>query len=313
MILAEVPANGPVREPFGFVDGISDPIIRGVGQWTDHKHRDHLVEAGEFILGYPDNSGKLPVSPSVFAVDDPDDITPATESHPFRERPEFAKPQPTSKHDLGRNGTFLVVRQLEQNVEAFTRFCRSRAHGLQVDEEWVAAKLMGRWRGGASLVRHPNPPKAQTSPDNDFLYGAEDVEGIRCPFGAHIRRANPRDTLDPGLNVELSITNRHRILRVGRSYEPQEGLAKPGLIFMCLNADIERQFEFVQQTWLLGRSFNGLEDEIDPITGHGSQHALTVPMPGAPLRFTGMQDFAKVLGSGYFFLPGKSAMQFLAS
>ena len=40
-----------------------------------------------------------------------------------------------------------------------------------------------------------------------------------------------------------------------------------GLLFMCLNTDIARQFEFVQQTWLLNRNFATLFDETDPLVG----------------------------------------------
>jgi hypothetical protein len=82
---------------------------------------------------------------------------------------------------------------------------------------------------------------------------------------------------------------------------------------MCLNADIERQFEFVQQTWVLGRSFHGLEYEVDPIIANKSApHIFTIPTANGPLRLKGLKDFVKVLGGGYFFLPGKRAIQFLA-
>ena len=77
------------------------------------------------------------------------------------------------------------------------------------------------------------------SSDNDFLFGEEDPQGLRCPFGAHIRRANPRESFEPGSQEQLAITNRHRILRVGRRYAPGAG-RNPGLFFMCLNADLER-------------------------------------------------------------------------
>ena len=136
---------------------------------------------------------------------------------------------------------------------------------------------------------------------------------MRCPFGAHIRRANPRDNLIPNLPQQLAITNRHRILRVGRPYRPQNALSKPGLVFMCLNADIERQFEFLQQIWILGRSFQALENEVDAIIGHGgASGTLTIPTTKGALRLKGMKDFVTVRGSGYFFLPGQRALHFLA-
>ena len=153
-------------------------------------------------------------------------------------------------------------------------------------------------------------------PDNDFLFGVEDPQGLRCPFGAHIRRANPRESLAPGSQEQLAITNRHRILRVGRRYRQADG-ERPGLFFMCLNADLERQFEFVQQTWLQAPSFHGLMDERDPIIGSRHPNAQTpddgfsMPTRDTPVRFQGMPEFVRTLGGGYFFVPGRSLLRYL--
>lgn len=334
----------PIIEPFGFVDGISNLTIRGVGRWTERKKQNQLVEPGEILLGYPDNSGYLPISPTIPAGDDPQNILPAQSPDPARlmqepprERPDFSPPEPTGERDFGFNGSFLVVRQLEQDTDGFNAFLNEAAGALTEEQktlllssqlmatkdwktpiqDWIAAKLVGRWKDGTSLVRHPHRPgtfaKKTEKPDNDFLLGAEDFNGLRCPFGAHIRRANPRETFAAGSQLQLSITNRHRIQRIGRSYAPQKELSKSGLIFMCLNADIERQFEFVQQTWMLGRSFNGLEGEVDPIIANDSSpHVFTIPTANGPLCLKGMKDFVKVRGGGYFFLAGKRAIRFLA-
>lgn len=353
------PRHQPVVEPFGFVDGVSDPVIRGVGQWTLDRNRNHLVAPGEVVMGYPDNLGYVPSSPSVAASDDPQNILPAAATLELsRSRPDFSTPQPTGQKDLGINGTFLVVRHLEQDVDGFKEFVAAAAKVPAVSasapsnvpaEQWLKAKMVGRWQDGTSLVRHPHrpgshpavpgdPPPPPPTPDNDFLFGVEDPNGLRCPFGAHIRRANPRESftpvspdpaleflakqaganpyssLSPTAQLELSITNRHRIVRVGRHYEPQDALTKPGLMFMCLNVDIERQFEFVQKTWLLGPSFEGLNSEVDPIFGQRTESdVLTIPTPCGPLRVQGLKDFVTVKGSGYFFLPGRKAIQFLSS
>jgi deferrochelatase/peroxidase EfeB len=356
---APLPADPsePVREPFGFVDGISDPIIRGIGRWTLPVHQRQVVEPGEFILGYPDNLGFIPASPSIPACDDPDQILPALAPDLSHPRPEFSTRQATQQKDLGCNGTFLVVRHLEQDKAGFEAFLDEAAQtltnadkapprGQAFVREWIAAKMVGRWReDGSSLVRYPHRPRAHGSAagqprqgDNDFLYGLEDPDGLRCPFGAHIRRANPRESLTPsrpepatilqalqaGANpfdiistpaqLQLAITNRHRILRVGRSYKPQDGLKNPGLMFMCLNADVERQFEFIQKTWVLGPSFHGLETELDPLVGQRTARdvVLTIPTSTGRLRLKGLKDFVTVRGAGYFFLPGRKATQFLA-
>jgi deferrochelatase/peroxidase EfeB len=149
-------------------------------------------------------------------------------------------------------------------------------------------------------------------PDNDFLFGAEDPEAKRCPFGAHIRRANPRDSLDPGNADQIAISNRHRITRVGRQYVPAPG-QKPGLFFMCFCADIERQFEFLQQTWLKSPSFHGLACEKDPLLGDAQEGAcgFTVPSPDGPIGLKPLPRFVTTTGGGYFFLPGRRLIDYL--
>ena len=285
-----------MREPFGFRDGISQPIMRGTKQWSMPQNEIHVVAPGELLLGYRDNLGNTSPSPS------------------------------SRGEDIGRNGTFLVIRQLEQDKDSFDKFVANAARNLEGDprvsgrsgadlEHWVAASMMGRWRDGSSLVRNPHPPPAGAMPpvpDNDFRFGREDPYGLRCPLGAHIRRANPRDSFEPDSAVQLAINNRHRILRVGRPYAPQGG-QKPGLFFMCINADIERQFEFLQQTWLLGSNFHGLDNEIDPIVGYRNHNdTMTVPTSRGPVRLQGLAKFVSMLGGGYFFIPGKNATRLLA-
>jgi deferrochelatase/peroxidase EfeB len=293
------PKNTPLREPFGFTDGISQPIIRGTRRWGTTRNEIHVVEPGEMILGYPDNRRSIPPVPSA-----------------------------PGHRDLGRNGTYLVVRQLEQDTTAFRKFLADTASRLVGDPRvprcdakhlavWIGAKILGRWPDGTSLVRYPDRPGSEsrpgTLPDNDFLLGTEDPHGLRCPFGAHVRRANPRESLDPGSETQLTISNRHRIFRVGRIYAPQGELRNPGLLFMCVNASIERQFEFVQQTWLLGSSFHELENEIDSVSRRqGLSDVLTIPTENGPIRLGGLGNFVRVRGGEYFFMPGRSAISFLA-
>jgi len=322
----------PVREAFGFIDGISQPIVRGTRRATVEKDAHQVVEPGEIVLGYPDNRGYMPSSPTVAASNDPANVLPAADPDLLRQRPNFAQVQSSGQHDIGRNSTFLVVRQLAQDPHGFEAFLEQSAKSLATDarvahvqprhlQEWIAAKLTGRWRiDGTSLVRNPHGPgtghygaTVSPKPDNEFLFGADDPAGLQCPFGAHIRRANPRDSFEPGSMQQLAITNRHRILRVGRSYEAQGEERDPGLLFMCINADIERQFEFVQQTWALDPSFHGLENEVDPVLGPRSTSGIfTIPTPDGPLYLQGLRKFVTVRGGGYFFLPGRKAIEFLS-
>jgi len=325
-----------VREPFGFVDGVSQPIIKGTRRWMRQSDNIHTVEPGEFLVGYPDGRGYFPPSPRVPAKMDPRNLLPLAEPTHRRRAliPSFPDSSANAARDFGRNGSFLIVRQLAQDVEAFNGFVEEAAARYadhpavpklldrSLLPEWIAAKIVGRWKDGSSLVRFPHQPAshqsaALRSPDNEFLFGAEDPVGERCPLGAHIRRSNPRDSLVPGSSQELGIVNRHRILRVGRGFDaqgandPEE--PKAGLLFMCLNADIERQFEFIQQTWAIAGQFHGLENEVDPITGRGGKLGrLTIPSPNGPLHLTGIKDWVRMRGGAYLFMTSRSAMRFLA-
>jgi Dyp-type peroxidase family len=352
------------HEPFGFVDGISQPVIRGTYKALRGADPIHIVEAGEFILGYPNNRGYMPPSPTLNAIHDPANLLPVAAVPPsdFSNNAVFSNNTVNIDRDLGRNGSFLAIRELEQNVDEFWDYCRTEGARLRPyfppgvrapPQEFVAAKIVGRWRDGSPLVRYPRYPASDApvpahplsragaaagtlsaqltvqipvapaqpgastrpkfEPDNDFLFGTEDPQGLRCPLGAHIRRANPRESFSPGSQEQIAITNRHRIIRVGRRYQPEPGQRR-GLFFMCLNGDIERQFEFVQQTWVEGSSFHGLSNERDPLTSeHDGADGHTIPTHDGSIRLAKLPSFVSTRGGGYFFLPGRRTIEYLAS
>ncbi|MPZ44510.1 MAG: hypothetical protein GEV05_14125 [Betaproteobacteria bacterium] len=356
-------------EGFGFADGVSQPIIRGAPRWNQRYDENHLVEPGEIVLGYPDNLKVISPTPWIGAEHDLNHYLSDIGTDAFRKRPEMSLFEATGRRDLGLNGTFLVVRQLQQQVREFELWQartmrRLRVQGSHVSlalgprsvkvragtrpraavagstphttkrpvwkygervriKEFLAAKLMGRWKDGTSLLRYPVRPGTQDDPwappDNDFLHGVEDPTGMACPFGAHVRRANPRDTRFAKSKEEIATVNRHRILRVGRAYEKDTVVSNGrtqtsdrGLLFMCLNADIERQFEFIQKSWLLNPNMHGLENEVDPILGTGPRK-LTVPTETGPVELEIDQDFVHTLGGGYFFLPSRLVLRYIAS
>ncbi len=85
-------------------------------------------------------------------------------------------------------------------------------------------------------------------------------------------------------------------------------------MFMCLNADIERQFEFLQRTWIMGQTFHDLRDEQDPMVGHGPPEGVfTIPTRQGRVQLRGLPDFVRVRGGAYFFMPGRRALHFLAA
>jgi Dyp-type peroxidase family len=306
-------------EHFGFHDGISQPFVEGLsrrGRWQD------TIRAGEFVLGYPNEYGLYTESPAVAASSDPTGILPGTRSD-------------GRTRDLGRNGTYLVLRQLTQHVHRFWGYADAvsrRADGTEdpAGRERIAAKMVGRWPEGAPLVLSPDRDDPRLSGMNEFDYHASDPGGDRCPVGAHVRRANPRDSLDPdpGSRASVAINKRHRILRRGRGYGTRitidEALANGtdpasddgrGLHFLCLNANIARQFEFIQHTWINDPKFTGLYDDPDPMVGarSGGRCDFTVQAHPVRTRLQAIPEFVSVRGGAYFFLPGIRAVRYLAT
>ncbi|MDG4854033.1 MULTISPECIES: cytochrome P450 [unclassified Mesorhizobium] len=310
------PERARAYEHFGFADGVSQPIVRGTSRASKGAAPMHLVAPGEFLFGYRDEHGFYPASPSVRAAQDRTGIL----SQVRRNRQIPGQPPPP--RDFGRNGSFLVVRQFEQHVELFDDYCKHAAARAAretgdnaITPRWVAAKMLGRWQDGSSLVRNPDGRPGR-GVDNDFGLGAEDPQGHRCPLGSHIRRSNPRDSLGEDRETQIRIGKRHRILRVGRTYEKKDrsGKVEKGLLFMCLNADIERQYEFIQQTWVSSSSFQGLVGEKDPTIGaRDGGGRFSIPSWEKVTVLRDMPQFVTTKGGGYFFMPSRSALRYLIS
>jgi deferrochelatase/peroxidase EfeB len=347
-------------EPFGFKDGISQPVL----DWRRTKParlRDtfdytNLSALGEFLLGYPNEYTRYTDRPLVEARDDPERILRLAEDKP-------------GKRDFGRNGTYMVVRDLSQDVCAFWRYIDEQAHHDPQMRMKLAHAMVGRTMDGDPIVRlRPEPIEGiSTDPEkaweNQFTF-ENDSYGTACPFGAHIRRANPRNADLPsdarrllrrvvrvlGFGSRsprddlLSSTRFHRILRRGREFGKQmsaqdilgddsggqagaaqqasetDACADRGMRFVCLNANISRQFEFIQTAWLANPKFDGI-DERDPLVGErgatepGATVANTFTQPqenGLNRRVTGLGDFVIVRGGAYFFMPSMSALRYIS-
>ncbi|MBG0810345.1 Dyp-type peroxidase [Methylosinus sp. H3A] len=272
------------REAFGFRDGISHPAVEGSGiPGTNPKERP--LEAGEFILGYPDESGVMPRMPW----------------------PEI----------LGRNGSYVAFRKLRQNVALFRGYLRANSSSPE-EEELLAAKMMGRWRSGAPLALCPLHDEPELGADrlrnNDFLYEADDPIGYRTPVGSHVRRANPRDASVAGIG------RIHRMIRRGTSYGPPlpEGVVEDdgvdrGLMFAFIGASLGRQFEFVQSEWINDGGFIGARDAKDPISGaNDGSGVFDIPRRPVRKRLHGLARFVVTRGGEYCFLPGLRALRWLA-
>ena len=271
------------REHFGYKDGIGQPLIEGSGVAGNNPH-EQALKAGEFVLGHLDEMGN-----NIF-------------------------PQPGA---LGKNGSFVVFRKLYQNVAAFRKFLKANA-ATEEEVEFLAAKMMGRWRSGVPLARCPmhDDPAVAADPKqlNDFLYKDDDPRGLKTPVESHVRRMNPRDS------EVIGIPRLHRMLRRGTVY----GLALPdgaveddgvdrGFMFAFVGAHIDRQFEFVQSQWMNSGEFAGRGNAKDPIAGaQDGNETFTIPTQPVRRTIASVPRFVVTRGGEYAFLPSLRAIRWLA-
>ncbi|HLL72882.1 MAG TPA: Dyp-type peroxidase [Pyrinomonadaceae bacterium] len=311
------------HEHFGFADGIGQPAIEGSPQ-AEKALPKNIIKPGEVLFSYQNDYGKPADGPLVAPALDPQNLLP--DAPPIDDTQTASTTTTPIQRDLGRNGTYLVFRQLAQHVSKFWLFLDKATRRPDGQDDRAAAvrlasKFVGRWPNGAPLAKSPDTDDPALSNDDDFGYYERDPHGFKCPIGAHIRRSNPRDSLGPDPETALKSANRHRLLRRGRSYghrllDPRVDDGDPrGLHFICLNSDIERQFEFVQLTWINNPVFGGLNGEVDPLIGHLKKGDALVTVPADPLRTRvhDMQRFVTVRGGAYFFMPGIKALRYLAN
>jgi len=305
--------GSPSREPFGFVDGISQPRIdwdckRKPGTDADRDYHPDIA-VGEVLIGHKNEYGAIAGDPK----------GPLVQS----------------------NGTYLVYRQLEQDVTGFWRWlAETSGHDQAI---WLAERIIGRRIDGRPLL-------GLTTSEGpvDFHFKA-DPDGVSCPLSAHIRRANPRVGDDPlgrrGFIRNLLSTvglagsaagdvvasaRFHRILRRGRPYgkvltpeeamRPDQPKVEAGLHFLCINASLSRQFEFVQDSWLISPTFGGMSQQGDPLIGHRcpfpderrSDLFRYYDADGLPRIAQGMPRVVTVRGGAYFFLPSIAGLESIA-
>ena len=311
-------ASTTTFDHFGFRDAISQPFIAGLRSGPPAQ----TIQTGEFLLGYPNEYHQYTDRPLIDAREDPSELLPDDAAG-------------SGLRDLGRNGTYLVFRHLSQDVPGFWQWVDKSVTGngngtadrgaREQARTALASKIVGRWPGGAPLTLSPDRDDPELATAADFGYFRQDRDGLRCPIGAHVRRSHPRDSLDPnpGTADSIKIDKHHRLLRRGRKYgsvlSPEAALAtapgggdERGLHFICLCASIERQFEFVQHTWVNSPKFDGLYEDPDPLLWGGSR-TFTVQAAPVRKRYLDLPPFIQTRGGGYFFLPGARALRYLAS
>ena len=321
------------KEHFGFTDAISDPVFEG--QYPKQYEKERAVGAGA-----TDGAGHWrPLSTGEFLLGWPDEA---------QEIPGAAMPL-----DFSRNGTFMAYRKLNQDVAAFNAWVDEAAGQLQrawnlrsfeVARATLLAKMAGRWEDGVPLIVAPDYEawerfNAECKPDAngkvvrdesarakalvDFGYRT-DSDGFKCPMGAHIRRCNTRDMLDPrgdspdpSVRMGSALNNRRRILRRGLPYGHADSAnGECGIIMLVVCASLQRQFEFVQQQWLnYGLDANSGNDACPLVGNHDAEAKFVIPAdPGSgnpPFVATRLKQFVTTRGGDYFFMPSMTALRMI--
>jgi deferrochelatase/peroxidase EfeB len=289
------------REHFGFRDGISQPNVCGDGR-DRVPDLQPVAPTGDFLLGraYRNQLG------GNFIGDLP--------------------------RELADNGTYGAFRMMRQNVFAFREFTAGLKHAYaDVDEELLAAKIVGRWRDGTPLMVAPKErtTDARSTPAsalNEFDYRfsdfaptyVDDFDGLRCPVTAHIRRMNPRSALVMGKPYS------RRVIRRNVPYGP-EALEREspdetdrGLVGFFFCGDLEMQFEFLLRTWAnMDIHTVGVRDTKDPFLGahppSGGRFVIRTADERDPIVIQNMPRFVQTRGSVYCFMPAVNGLRFLAS
>jgi deferrochelatase/peroxidase EfeB len=280
--LEAIPPYTYAHEHFGYRDRLSQPVIEGMGE-EPTPGAGPAIKAGEFFLGYPDEDG-----------------------------PPAGLPQPEI---LVRNGSYIAYLRIEEHVGAFRDFLRTQGNTPE-QQEWTAAKLMGRWRSGAPLVLSPDKDDPELGRDmlpiNDFDYGKMDPYGYGCPLGAHIRRMNPRDT--------AATMQRRKMIRRGGTYgpplpedKPDDGIER-GIAAIVGCASLVRQFESAMNIWTNDANFHERGNERDPFVGT-LDGSFDITTPNRPIwkKVVGLSAFTTIRGGAYFFLPGIKALRYLTA
>ena len=335
------------KEHFGFADGIGDPVfdgqyrpqdmrtsVIGRGKRVDGKWQP--IATGEFLLGHPDESQELP---------------------PAAMPPEFSQ-----------NGTFMAYRKLHENVGSFADVVAEEAKRFAAvmdvpeDEanETLRGKMCGRWSDGVPLAvvptyaewqafrakkgfDDPDPVKAlenqhayMRSPEaSDFRY-ADDMPGFKVPGGAHIRRMNTRDYLDPlnkggvdssgtphpNKDATHALNKRRRVLRRGLPYGNSDATqnsdaTEQGVAMMLMGSSLFRQFEFVQQQWVqYGLDFHQGNNTCPMLGEHRTHTRHTVPSDPKsgkpPYIMSKLRTFVECRGGEYFFVPSMTALRLIS-
>jgi deferrochelatase/peroxidase EfeB len=276
---------------FGYRDGISEPDLK----WPVPGKPFDASTLNNFVIGY--------------------------DGSPF-------SPGPTGDNAAGRfakDGCYNAFRILSQDVAGFEAFLDLNAPEVAAKlkkttadaREWIAAKVIGRWRNGSPLELSPDAPDDKTRDAEDFGY-AKDTKGMKCPISAHTRVANPRDQ-----QVDDNDQPVPRIIRRGMPYGPPFGAGDPvadrGLIGLFLVGALDAQFELIYG-WMNINNFSdlfspGFDTQDAVVANHqleGAEGSFLMPTKKGPIKIA-LPQFLTTRGTAYCLLPSIASIQAIAA
>jgi deferrochelatase/peroxidase EfeB len=276
---------------FGYLDGIDQPDL----VWNDPADPNDTGDLRNFLIGYPLSD---------------------------------AGPGPTGDNpagDFAKDGCYNAFRMLYQDVKAFDDFLVTNAPKAPKEiqqtpeyaQEWIAAKLNGRWRNGSPLELSPNAPDVATSHATDFGYKG-DTTGMKCPFAAHTRVGNPRDeVLNPSEPSPVP-----RLIRRGMPYGAPPTLksydGERGLIGLFLCGSIATQFELLY-SWMNTTNFansfptqQGQDGLIANRDMPGADRSYNIPTANGSITIDSLPHFVITRGTAYCLLPSINTLKSIA-
>ena len=286
------PGKSEPVEHFGYFDGISQPLFT----------KPDLIK-------YDQEQERVRL---------PDDWNPGAKLKLILAKDPFAAAEDSF-------GSFFVYRKLEQDYATFKQRVAALATAIPATEELAGAYVVGRFKDGSPVTAAQTPSPGLVTA-NFFKY-SDDEAGRKCPMQAHIRKSNPRGTSGVTLASERARRIARRAIPYGNPhpdlecnpehFQSQEGGPR-GLLFMCFQSNIEKQFEFIQRVWIDNKDFprgtGGVDTGDDPLIGQNPGAAQRWPKRwgslGAQTREFNFEAAVTLKGGEYFFAP---SLPFLAS
>ncbi|TVY42074.1 Peroxidase [Lachnellula occidentalis] len=285
------PGEHKGKEHFGYMDGISQPVIEGLDTREPVEKEPVRVKPGLILCGQPGD----------------------------------CMPQPA----WAKDGSFLVIRDLQQLVPEYDNWLEENASkapftaGHKDPPQKLAAYLMGRWKNGTPVDESPDDDGGhKINLSNNFDFEPRD-EHHKCPFAAHIRKMRPRADLsnDHAVIIRRGIPYGEEVSEQEKAARQSDIAKDRGLLFTCYQSDVRTGFNFLTTRWASNHQFPDGKDKvvnggpgIDPIVGQR--------LPIHPARSIGLPDkevasrhrmtldrWVIHKGGEYFFSPSIEAME----